>query len=793
MSFEASRTKRVRDESLSVSSFGSSALQVGSAAGGEPVASALTASALSFLSASAAGGACSIPSHARLEAVLRQTELMRRLDADAHEAMRAEMASHADTLRSHVSALASAVDSAAAQRLTQHEGLAASMVAAGAAKSSASSAEAESARLRAALAAALSERDEARTAFSALKREADAAAAASRSAVKRAESAAAASGAVVEDLQLQLTSALGTLEETRARLADAQHRLSAYSSVGGGGGGLGSSSISGRAAAAATAATPATAADADDLGVFFGESAAPAAPLALPNGAASAAEAAALRDEIRAARRRERAAADTIAALRAERGNATLLEDRIATLEARLSRADEAAQAVPALRERVRALAGALHAWDEEVYRPLLELAPSSAPAPGEEPSHLADAARADAIGARLASARAHAARSSEKLRDLQASSARAAEDVARAAARSAHACEKRAEAHARIDALERSLADAAAAAQRDAAALSLAVVREEATRGLADGLRATCHSYEAEDRAASAALAASEAARALSSAAAAAAAAGGLHQNARAALSSAVAAASAAASAASAAANACTQGIATRNKVAERERDALRAKVNELLGAAASLVTPTALALETARARSALAEATAARTEIDVLWSALEKSGGARGGAAGGDASEESAGLRVLHFAANPTSQAFRVWEEKQRALVATLRNEIEAFRASGVSARNDGSAVTTSTTISEDADKRLKRTIEMFRERAAIMRDAVCRLTGWKMDLHFGPVAASGASVAGEEDKIDIQLRSNYAEASTDYLHIRMQGAFQPERTPHGLKRYL
>jgi hypothetical protein len=66
------------------------------------------------------------------------------------------------------------------------------------------------------------------------------------------------------------------------------------------------------------------------------------------------------------------------------------------------------------------------------------------------------------------------------------------------------------------------------------------------------------------------------------------------------------------------------------------------------------------------------------------------------------------------------------------------------------------------------------------MFRERAAIMRNAVCRLTGWKMDLHFGPAAASGAVVAGEEDKIDIQLRSNYAEASTDYLHIRMQGAF-------------
>jgi hypothetical protein len=481
--------KRVRDESWSATTLG-----------GEPAAAALTASALSFLSASAVGGACSVSSHSRLEVLLRQTELMRRLDADAHEAVRTEMSAQADVLRSHVSALAGAVESAAAERLASADSIVSGAAAASVAAGVASKAAADTLRLRAALAAVEIERDLARGALDAARREAEASAAASRAAVKRAESAAAASGAVAEDLYAQLTGAAVAEKESTARLAEAQRRLALYSTT--------------AAAAAGVASTGTTVTGGDDLSAFFAasssSSSSAAPPPLLPAGALSAADAASLREEHRAGIRRERAAAETIALLRVERGNSSLLEERIATAEARASRADEAAKAVPALAANVNALLGALRSWDVAIWEPLLQSRVVSGAETGE-----IEGSGEKAVAMALNRSCERATACARALQVLQAQCAMAAESAARSSARTAQACEKRAEAHARITELELALADASTVAAREADARSLSDAREAALKGLAEGLRATCLSYEAEDRAGAAAAIASDAARA--------------------------------------------------------------------------------------------------------------------------------------------------------------------------------------------------------------------------------------------------------------------------------------
>ena len=755
MSFDDASRKRVRDDVLgsswssSITGGGGGSTNASSVLGGEPAASALTASALSFLSASAAGGACSVSSHARLEVLLRQTELMRRLDADAHEAVRAEMAAQSDGLRAHVAALAGAVEGAAAERAASADGVFAGAAAAEAATRATRAANVDLVRLRAALGAAEDERDSACRALDASRRETEAAAAASRAAVKRAESAAAASCAVAEDLYAQLATTAAAGEECAARLAEAQSRLDLYNA----GGSVGTA------------------------GSFI--------TAEFPPGALSAADAAALRERERGGARRERAAAETIALLRAERGNASLLEERIAAAEGRATRADNTARAVPALTASIRALLASLDSWSTSVWEPLVPPRARTAACDVAGESVGVGGGDIDAqalVGAALDRSAQHVGASARALQALQTQCAAAAEAAARSSARTAQACEKRSEAHARIAKLELALADASGAATRDGDARALADAREAAARGLADGLRATCTSYEMEDRASVAAASAADAARAAVAASNFSAAPtpprggwgvkggapGGAPSGA-----ALVAAATAAAAAASEAAAACVKSAATRNVQVMSELSNLRVRVAALLAAAASAAPPSALALETARSRSALAEVAEARAEIDLLWSARSDGGSS------GEFDEAGAPLRVLHFAANPTSAAFRLWEEKQRALVASLRGEVEALRAAGAGAGDGGLAVAATGAITtENAEKRLKRTIDIFKERATLMRDAVCRLTGWKMDVHFGTATAATSAPNDEEKTVDIHLRSTFADSPVDYLHIRMKG---------------
>lgn len=93
-----------------------------SPAGGAPAAEAtahlsfasshgpLNVSALS--TSTAAGRVCTIPSHARLDQVNKQLELLRRLDGDAHEVVVQELQEQVEQLRSQVEALSRSLEAA---------------------------------------------------------------------------------------------------------------------------------------------------------------------------------------------------------------------------------------------------------------------------------------------------------------------------------------------------------------------------------------------------------------------------------------------------------------------------------------------------------------------------------------------------------------------------------------------------------------------------------------------------------------------------------------------------------
>ena len=76
------------------------------------------------------------------------------------------------------------------------------------------------------------------------------------------------------------------------------------------------------------------------------------------------------------------------------------------------------------------------------------------------------------------------------------------------------------------------------------------------------------------------------------------------------------------------------------------------------------------------------------------------------------------------------------------------------------------------------EDAVKRLSRGFALFRERAKVLRDAVCRLLGWHVDVHFASAAAAPADGDGHAPAVEVQLRSVYAASAGDYLSFRMAG---------------
>ena len=115
---QQSTSKRKRDENLGLgdSTFNSSSeqnLSLSALGGGGGVSgiSGISGSSSSFLassSISATGGStktCNIPSHSRLESIVKQTELLRRMDADAHSVLRAEATEIREKLEIQVSAL----------------------------------------------------------------------------------------------------------------------------------------------------------------------------------------------------------------------------------------------------------------------------------------------------------------------------------------------------------------------------------------------------------------------------------------------------------------------------------------------------------------------------------------------------------------------------------------------------------------------------------------------------------------------------------------------------------------
>ena len=65
------------------------------------------------------------------------------------------------------------------------------------------------------------------------------------------------------------------------------------------------------------------------------------------------------------------------------------------------------------------------------------------------------------------------------------------------------------------------------------------------------------------------------------------------------------------------------------------------------------------------------------------------------------------------------------------------------------------------------QDKDKRLQRTIDMFRERSTQLRDIVCRLTGWMVDLEWSKPPAPPT--------VDIKLSSHYAASAAEVFNVR------------------
>lgn len=102
-----STSKRKRgDEYLDSTMEGSNSLSLSALGGGGPSGSASG----SFLGSSSLGTtsgikSCNVPSHSRLESIIKQTELLRRMDADAHSVLRAEATEIREKLEIQVSAL----------------------------------------------------------------------------------------------------------------------------------------------------------------------------------------------------------------------------------------------------------------------------------------------------------------------------------------------------------------------------------------------------------------------------------------------------------------------------------------------------------------------------------------------------------------------------------------------------------------------------------------------------------------------------------------------------------------
>jgi hypothetical protein len=541
-----------------------------------------------------------------------------------------------------------------------------------------------------------------------------------------------------------------------------------------------------------------------------------------------------LREALRAAERRERAAASELQSRAAEAGNAQLAQERLAALQAKNARLEAAAAGASVAETRLRMAAEVVDAW-EALCGTLLApppAVPASAPGAAEQTiagllavSHDSGAQAAD-VAQQLAAALSRSRSRCEQLRGavqaLQGRSEAAARQLgqvqaalgaAAAARRAVEAALSESEA-ARMAAVQHTAA-AEAAAARQARACSL-------TQQQVANLTSLLATYEAE-QAAFAAEGQRAGGRCPSPSCAA------LLERVRVLEGLLAAAHDAVAAAHEAAAALPGRGLvdALQGRIAslQAEAAALRGERDLLC---AQLAAPPALpgldtALEDAEAgvdtAAAVRAAAAAAAGSGDGTSALV--GGGRGG------------LRVLHLLHNPSAAALRERDERQAAQIAaltaeaaTLRSQLEATGGSLSAALAKIAAVTrqlgaqaagqaggagdisaaapslidvsalaagglsggsTSSSVGAGAgggssgveiEKLRQRMKEKFTEYRDALRSAVYRLTGWKFDVRVGQAAAA-AGASAPLSFTDVVLRSLYAESEEVRHSLRMARA--------------
>jgi hypothetical protein len=763
--------------------------QRGPSDGGE-----LTASALG--NASSAGPGTSAVAQGkieRLEVLLRQTELLRRLDCDSHAAEKAQMGSEIANLSSQVESL-----TAALQGLSRSREAALGSGGSGAPPAAAQGhpgAAGEVASLRAQLSSALSERDEALAALAHQRSTATAALSAGRDAVARAEAAAAEAGRQVVEARA----------EVRAlKAAAARESSGGWVSAGG------------------------------------NENSASVAAL-VGEGALTAGQAAALREEARAARERCRLMEAQVERAAARRQNEVILVAQGEAAAERASRAEGAAGHAASLALRVRLLLEALGEWDRGVWAPLFggagaqeggqewgQQPPAAPPTPTLLPPDHPSVGQT-AVAQALAQARQRLAAVAASVSRLQASHANAVGQLGEAQARLGALGEARRVEADGAQALRAALTEATRAAAEEGGQRAAAEARLAASQAHAQRLKAVCETYEKEYTAALGAAGVADNAGRTEAAAAKVAGmvealrgaggqggsggggsgGGGRASAAAAALTEATGALQEAWRATRAAAETMRSSAAEFSRVETARLRTLEGQVSAAedrlacITAVGAQAVPRRVAdVAAAEAKTAQAHVAALQAEVCALWEKFERGGGGKSGPpqqqqqqreGGGEGEGEGAPAqpptRILHLSINPTSQAFKFWDDKQRALMAALREEVETCRAALASANASGqgsgsggaggsqdaggggaqsSTINTSSSSSsssssvliaekEDAKKIQQRTVEIFRERVSRMRDICNRLLGWKMELDFVG--------AGADQVINIKLSSLYA----------------------------
>ena len=212
-----------RVDGLSLSALGPAVGAAGHGSNNGRLSSSSASLGMSSSRVSAAGGACGVASHGRLEAVLRQTELLRRLDADAHATVTAEMSGQIDKLRSEVASLTKLLNDAHAQlQATASSGSSSSSSAGAGAGAGSATPQQTIAQLKRDVEALKAERDIAKAESSNLSRRIASASDAARESEAARASSAKKYDAEIASLQSQLAASQAAAAAAEARAAHAQ-------------------------------------------------------------------------------------------------------------------------------------------------------------------------------------------------------------------------------------------------------------------------------------------------------------------------------------------------------------------------------------------------------------------------------------------------------------------------------------------------------------------------------------------------------------------------------------------